>query len=247
MNILEYFYPEVRAGGYSRVDGTVEFYGRIHALLEPEMTILDFGAGRGAGAKDDPVRYRRKLRTLKGACAKVIGADIDPVVMENPSVDTAIVIDPDKSLPLADSSVDMIVSSSVFEHIENPGFVSQELDRILRPGGWLLARTPNKWGYIGMGANLVPNRWHTQWLKRLQPHRKEEDVFPTCYQMNTRRRLKRLFPPDRYSHYTYGYFPEPVYFGNSRLMWRFMLFSFRITPELMAPILIIVLRKNELR
>ena len=65
---------------------------------------------------------------------------------------------------------------------------------MLRPGGWLAARTPNKWGMIGIGARAVPNDLHTRVLRRLQPDRKAEDVFPVRYQMNTRKDLRRAVP-----------------------------------------------------
>ena len=41
-------YPEVGAGGYTRVDGSVAFYGRVQAVLaelDGPVTIVDFGAG----------------------------------------------------------------------------------------------------------------------------------------------------------------------------------------------------------
>lgn len=241
---LEYFFPEVGAGGFTRTDGTIEFYNRVNALLAPDMTVLDFGAGRGAGHVDDPVTYRRKLRNLKGKCAKIIGTDVESAVLENTGLDEAVVIQPGKRLPIPDQSVDMIISDSVFEHVAEPEFVARELDRVLKPRGWLLARTPNKWGYIGVGSNLVPNKWHSAWLRRLQPERKGADVFPTTYRLNTRKALKRYFPTDQYDHYTYGYFPEPAYFGNSRVLWRLALLVFRCTPMAFAPMWIVPLRKQ---
>ena len=41
-------HPESALGGYTAYDGTIEFYGRIKALITPEMRVVDFGAGRGA-------------------------------------------------------------------------------------------------------------------------------------------------------------------------------------------------------
>ena len=49
MTLLERFYPESRFGGYSDIDGTVTFYGRVQALLQSDMVVLDVGCGRGAG------------------------------------------------------------------------------------------------------------------------------------------------------------------------------------------------------
>lgn len=66
MKHLERFYPESRFGGFSDLDGTVAFYGRIQALLDAGMTVLDVGCGRGAGLMEDPVAYRRRLHDLRG-------------------------------------------------------------------------------------------------------------------------------------------------------------------------------------
>jgi ubiquinone/menaquinone biosynthesis C-methylase UbiE len=153
-------YPETGAGGYSRADGTVQFYLRVNALAHPAMTVLDLGAGRGEFL-EDPIPWRRDLRNLKGKVAKLVGADVDPVVMTNPALDEAAVITPGKALPFADASFDMIVSDYTLEHIDDRKQFAAECARVLRPGGWLCARTPNKWGYIGVGARVVPNKAHS--------------------------------------------------------------------------------------
>lgn len=241
---LESFFPEVAAGGFSRADGTIALYTRIHSLISTDAVVLDFGAGRGCGPIEDPVAYRRAMRNLKGKCKTVIGVDVDPVVLDNPSLDRAHAISPGERLPIDDLSIDLVVSDATFEHIEDPGFVASELDRVLKPGGYICARTPNRWGYIGLGANLVPNRWHVSWLKVLQPHRKAIDVFPTTYRLNTLSQLRRLFPADRYAHFTYGHFGEPAYFGSSRVAWAVALLFQRITPERLAPMWLVFLRKD---
>ncbi|WP_424938730.1 class I SAM-dependent methyltransferase [Algiphilus sp.] len=238
------FFPETAAAGYSRVDGMVSFYGRINALLTSDATVLDFGAGRGRGQLDDHVPWRSSLQKLRGKCAKVIGVDVDSAIMEHPGLDEFHLIRENERLPLADSSVDLIVSDAVFEHVANPEFVSAELARVLKPDGWLCARTPNRWGYIGLGTNLVPNRLHVSLLRYLQPHRKPEDVFPTVYAMNTKAALRRYFPTSQWEHCSYGHFAEPAYFGKSRLLWFLVLMSYRLTPESLAPMWLIFLRKR---
>lgn len=176
-------YPETAAGGYSSVDGTVQFYSRVRALLRPEFIVLDLGAGRGEGLLDDPVPFRRDLRTLRGHCADVIGCDVDPVVLSNPGLDRAFLISPDGRLALPDASVDVIVSDYVLEHIEDPAAFAAEVSRVLKPGGWFCARTPNYWGYIAVASRMIPNRLHAKVLARVQVGRKEKDVFPTWYRM----------------------------------------------------------------
>src|SRR4051794_20316544 len=89
---MEHFYPEISAGGYSRVDSTIDFYLRVNALLKPEMTVLDFGAGRGVGIINSRHELDRKLRILRGKVAKVIGVDVDSIVSTNPGLDEAAVM-----------------------------------------------------------------------------------------------------------------------------------------------------------
>ncbi len=170
LDVIERVYPELGAGGFSRADARVCFYTRVNALINSSMTVVDLGAGRGVWAETLP-SYSRSLVTLKGKCRHVVGLDIDPAVLGNPTVDEALVIEPNASLPLADQSVDMIVAFAVLEHIVDPiGFVA-EVRRTLRPGGWFCAWTPNKWGYVGIGARCIPNSLHAVLLPENTPHK----------------------------------------------------------------------------
>ena len=196
--ILADLYPEVAAGGLSRVNGTVGFYQRVNALLSSDMTVVDFGAGRGR-ASEDPVSYRRELQRLRGKVRRVIGLDVDHAILENPWVDEAHVIETGRSLPIESGTVDIVVSDFTFEHVSQPEWTAGELKRVLRSGGWICARTPNKWGYIGIPTRLVPNRWHTSVLHRVQPQKADQDTFPTVYRMNTRGDLRKWFPESDFS------------------------------------------------
>lgn len=244
MQAVQRFFPEIAAGGFTRVDGTIEFYSRVNALLKDDMTVVDYGAGRGVGPREDPVPYRRELRTLQGKCQRLIGVDVDEAVLSNPAVDEAYKIDLGDALPLPDASVDMVVSDWVLEHVDAPEALAKEMSRVLKPGGWFCARTPNRWGYIGLGANLVPNQWHQRFLKHLQPQKKDVDTFPTAYRMNTKARLKSYFPEASFEQTIYGHFGEPAYFGQSVFVWSLVLISFRLTPERFAPVLMAFLRRR---
>lgn len=245
--ILNRLYPEVGAGGFSHVDGTVEFYSRVNALLSQDMVVLDFGAGRGAQLLAGTNTYRRNLAVLKGKAKRVIGVDVDQVILDNDFLDEAHVINDGAALPICSASIDLIVSDWVFEHVHrDPKFVATELSRVLKPGGWICARTPNRWGYIGLGTNIVPNRLHARILKRLQPgsYREERDVYPTAYQMNTMRAVRHLFPDDQFDNFSYTYNSEPAYFGNSALAWRIMKVLFMLTPSSLRSYLFIFLQKR---
>ncbi|TQK69439.1 MULTISPECIES: bifunctional 2-polyprenyl-6-hydroxyphenol methylase/3-demethylubiquinol 3-O-methyltransferase UbiG [unclassified Nocardioides] len=242
---LSRLYPEVRAGGYTRYDGFIEFYTRVNALLGPDSRVLDFGAGRGLWAIEPFPELHRRLRSFHERVAEVHGVDVDPVVLDNATLTSAQVIEPGARLPFADASFDLVLADHVLEHVgeEDAPTVSAEILRVLKPGGWLAARTPNKWGMIGIGARAVPNDLHTRVLRRLQPHRKAEDVFPVRYSMNTRRSLTALFPPP-HELVVYGHSSEPTYFGSNAPAWRVAQLVDRLTPPALAPTLMVFVRKG---
>jgi len=242
-----YFFPEKNAGGFSRHNTTVQFYVRVNALLRSDMTVLDFGAGRGAGVVDERRPFVRDLRNLRGKVRRVIGVDVDPVVTANPTLDEAFVLPPaggaDLSLPLADESVDLILSDWTFEHIEHPAAMAAEFHRVLRPGGWVCARTPNKWGYIALGARIIPEALHDRVLAYLQPARQKRDVFPTFYSVNSTSEVDNVFPNDQWANFSYTVEGEPAYASNVRMLWKTFLLLSLVTPSLFRPILLVFVRK----
>jgi SAM-dependent methyltransferase len=242
-DVLSDFYPEIGAGGFTRVDGTINFFTRVNSLLKPHMTVVDFGAGRGKFANDN-LTFRRNLCTLKGKVKKVIGVDIDPVVLDNSLVDESLLIAKDQPWPIPDGSIDLIISHSTFEHIDNPDFVSEELCRILKPNGWICASTPNRWGYVGFFTNLIPNSLHVKFLRFFQPSRKDIDVFPTCYLMNTTGRIRKIFSSGKFDNYTYTYNGGPGYSGNKKFLIALLLIFFRIIPPILNTKLFVFLRKR---
>jgi len=241
--VIERFYPEARFGGFTRDDGGVEFYTRIAALIEPHFRVLDYGAGRGAQITEGPIPFRRELKTLKGRVAHVEGCDLDPAVLENPYLDSATVFDPAQPLPYPDESFDLIFSSWVFEHVGDPDMVASELMRVLKPGGYLCAVTPNKRGYIALASRVAGNTRHVRLLKRIQPDRKAEDVFPAFYRLNTKAAISRHFGPyGDVAAYTMSSEPS-YYFGRAVVFWAFQLIH-KLTPAMMQTALFIFVRKR---
>ena len=237
-------YPESAVGGFSRYDGFIEFYTRVNALLDTDSIVLDFGAGRGLWATEPLPAASRRLRAFHERVERVVGIDVDEAVLKNPALAEARVVEPGDPIPYGDQSFDLVVADHVLEHVSevDAPHVAGEILRVLKPGGWLAARTPNKWGMIGLGARAVPNRLHTRFLHRLQPDRKDEDVFPVEYHMNTRRQLRRLFPaPNKVV--VYGHTSEPTYFGRSTVAWRAAAFLGRLTPPPLEPTLMIFVQK----
>ncbi|MEM1049432.1 MAG: class I SAM-dependent methyltransferase [Pseudomonadota bacterium] len=238
--------PEMRAGGYGRFDGDIEFYLRINALAKPHHTVLDFGAGRGSFV-EDPCTMRRDLRALKGKVKHVVGCDIDPVILENTSVDESVLLKPDEMLPFEKSRFDIVICDWVVEHVENPAAFALDMSRIVKPGGWLCARTPNKWGLTGIGARIVPESMQDRLLQRLWPGRNDLDVFPKYYRLNTMAAIRRAFPERDWSHASYGYGGEPKYHGNSRFLLMVFAAWNAAAPAVLCTDLMVFMRKKSAR
>lgn len=152
---------------------------KIDSLLTHDAVLMDAGCGRTV-----PV-----LRTYLGKAKRLIGVELVeftdvPTGIETYNANLA-------KLPLADSTVDLIMSRSVFEHLSDPESVYREFSRVLRPGGAVVFLTANMWDYGTLVARLVPNNYHAK-IVRYTEGRAEEDTFPTAYKTNTRADVERL-------------------------------------------------------
>lgn len=241
---LRALYPETGAGGFTRHDGTVEFYSRISGLIHPDMTVLDYGAGRGQPLSDSSAPFRQQISVLKGRVKHIVGVDIDEAVRENPYMDEVQVIELNGKLPFEDCTFDLIYADWVLEHVATPELFEAEAFRVLKPGGWFCARTPNRWGITGLATNLVPNSLHVRILAKLQPGREARDVFPTTYLLNSRGRLRRHFRPARWDDFSYIYSSEPAYFLRSKIASRLAMLYTALTPEALGMNLHVFLRKK---
>jgi len=161
------FYPQ-----FDRNWDDVLFRKKLLAFIHPEATVLDLGAGAGIV----------EAMNFRGHAGRVCGVDLDPRVVENPYLDEGIVADAGK-IPYPDASFDLVFADNVMEHIDKPDQVFAEIERVLRPGGRLLFKTPNKSHYMPVIARLTPHGFH-QWINRKRG-RHETDTFPTRYKCNT--------------------------------------------------------------
>jgi SAM-dependent methyltransferase len=211
------FYPESRFGGFSDIDGTLVFYARVNALLNPDIVVVDYGCGRGAYG-EDPIPIRRKLRILRGKVRKVIGLDIDPAASANAYIDEFHLLEGD-SWPLEDDSADLCLCDNVLEHLPRPEVFFSEAKRVLKEDGVLCIRTPNAWNYVGIISRLIPNRMHYAVLIRVKDNCQEQDVLPTFYRCNSLGAIRRMLQKFQFEGVVYGYEAEPSYLTFSRLAY----------------------------
>ena len=78
----------------------------------------------------------------------------------------------------------------MIEHISDASFFFAEVYRVLRPGGILVAKTPNKWHYVATIARITPH-WFHDFYNRLRG-RESHDTFPTTYACNTPHQVERV-------------------------------------------------------
>jgi SAM-dependent methyltransferase len=226
MSLEETYYPEVRFGGFTRVDGTIAFYTRVAALTTDGSVIVDFGCGRGIQEKTAVHAF---LRRFCGRAQRVIGLDVDPVGRENEYIDEFHLLT-DGTWPLQDSSVDLCFADHVLEHLSTPDRFFAEASRVLKPGGIVCIRTPNRHSYVALAARIIPKAFHSNILKRAQPARQEQDVFPAYYRANTCSVIRKLFDQYKFEHAVFTHEPEPGYLHFSKCAYALGVLLQKITP-----------------
>jgi SAM-dependent methyltransferase len=227
-------------GGFPSMDGTIEFFSRVNALLTPSFTVLDLGAGRGAWFYEDQCEYRKGLRTIKGKVREYICADVDEAVLSNPTSDRNVLIK-DNRIPLEDASVDLIICDYVLEHVLEVSSLKGEISRLLKPNGYFCARTPHRLHCVSFFARVIGNAQHAKVLASVQPDRRREDIFPTVFKLNSLRQIRRVFPG--WDNYSYIYSAEPRYFFGSRCVYRLLQFLHNHAPKSLTGNVFIFLRK----
>lgn len=148
------------------------FEREVEHYLHPEFTLLDAGCGRTAPVLE---KFRLKAKRLIGVDLVRFDAGVRGIELLNNDL---------ANVGLPDGCVDLVMSRSVMEHVENPLAVYSEINRVLRPGGHFIFLTANLWDYASLIAKLIPNRFHP-WIVSRVEGRQEQDVFPIQYRTNT--------------------------------------------------------------
>jgi SAM-dependent methyltransferase len=146
-------------------------------FAQPGSLVLDAGCGRTSDAG--------AFLTQHGA--RVVGLDL----VDRGDNRIAFAKSNLEHLPIRSASIDLVISRSVMEHLQDPLSVWREVRRVLKPEGRFVFLTPNLFDYVSLVAKLVPNRLHPA-IVRFAEGREEQDVFPTVYRSNTVGAIRRL-------------------------------------------------------
>lgn len=107
--------------------------------LTADKRILEIGSGRGAMTGE-----------LHERGYQVTGTEINPEYRAFAKREYGIELQPVEgtALPFPDEAFDVAMSFDVFEHIRDTDRHLAEIRRVLKPDGWYLFSTPNKWTNI---------------------------------------------------------------------------------------------------
>ena len=160
---------------------------RLAKLVFPGCSWLDLGCGHQLL----PSWLNADERGFVQQCRRAVGIDLDfPSLRANATLRDR-TMGPLEHLPFRDGTFDLVTANMVIEHIQNPAIVLAEVKRVLRPGGRFLFHTPNRNAPAIRIASHTPDGLKKRiiWLFE---RRREEDVFPTHYQMNTEPDIHRM-------------------------------------------------------
>ncbi len=124
----------------------------IHRIAPegPVHDVLEVGGGQGGVA------------SLLYPGARITNVDLDPALGAAPvnrANDVRFICGDATKLPFADGSFDVVTMFDVLEHVPAHDRAAAEALRVLRPGGWLLASSPNdrwRFPYYSVLAPICP-------------------------------------------------------------------------------------------
>ena len=181
----------------------------VTARLSPAARVLDLGCGRGG--------IMEQLHPRAGA---VFGLDPDPQSLEEHRArgSIALVRGLAGALPHPDASFDLVCSSWVLEHVEEPAVAFAEIARVLAPGGRFIFLTPNVRHPL-----LMLNRalaWTQGRLVDRLYGRAEPDIFPAFYRANSESRIEKLAEEAGLKRVSVQFVGDPTYLAFNDLFFR---------------------------
>ena len=210
-----------RAGHFNPDD---HYEALVEELVANETRWLDVGCGRNLFPSNEPL-----AELLSARCKLLVGVDPDPTLAENPFVHEKV------AMPIetfrSEAKFDLVTMRMVAEHVAQPGELANTLAQCMVPGGHVVVYTVNRLSPVPLVTSVVPFALHHP-IKRLFWRAERKDTFPTCFRMNTRRRLRKIFESAGFAEAFFDYLDDCRTTGGYPSLQRLELGMWRVFRSL---------------
>lgn len=131
---------------------------RLASLSAPAL-VVDVGGGRHC--------HFARVRPAEGAIT-IVAVDLSvEELAANTDVDETRVADVTKEMPFESSSVDVVASEAVLEHLTDTESFVANCARVLKPGGAFIALFSSKFSPHAIANRVLPESWSAALLRTL--------------------------------------------------------------------------------
>lgn len=163
------------------------YYAVLKSHCREGYDWLDMGCGHQMFAS----WMTEEERELAGRARKFVGIDADVPSLRKHRTLREKVAGKLENLPFRSASFDLVTANMVVEHLQDARAALGEIRRLLKPGGLFIFHTPNVRSPNVRLASIAPDGLKKIVVRYLQA-RREEDVYPTYYSMNTPQAARQL-------------------------------------------------------
>jgi 2-polyprenyl-3-methyl-5-hydroxy-6-metoxy-1,4-benzoquinol methylase len=218
--------PRLRSRfGYFTPDDVYEC--TVAKLVTPDTDWLDVGGGHDLFPGNE-----RLAETLSRRVRLLVGVDPSDNILENRFVHQQVrsTIEDLQS----DRRFDLITLRMVAEHLTDPNAAADAFARLVKPGGFVVILTVNKWSAITALSWLTPVKVH-HWVKKWLWNTEERDTFAVAYRMNTRTALRNLFGSRRFAEVAFAYVADCRILARWKLWNTLELWAWKIMRRIHRP------------
>lgn len=176
--------------------------------LHNDMVMLDAGCGSRALV----------IREVGDDARLSVGVDVSGFSGEISNDKLNLVNATLELLPIKSNSIDIVISRSVLEHLENPEIVFQEINRVLKKTGYFIFLVPNIGDYVSLISKIIPNQLHPFIMSKIEG--RKADSFPTYYRANSFRKISQIAKENGFEIVSFEYLSEyPSHFRFSYILF----------------------------
>lgn len=166
---IEPLMPQTKVNLFDSYEKVVAHYMNSR----PFQVVIDVGGGK----KCPFAKYRNPVASPRILCIDVSAEEMQ----YNHDVDGKIVANLMHGLPFGDENVDLIVSRSVLEHLDNLSSFIVDAKRVLKKDGYLIHLFPSKFALFAIINQMLPAPLSRRLLYFFLPNTKGICGFPALY------------------------------------------------------------------